>query len=103
LVRPELQNNQREKPEFWCNINSDLQRVTPGYYADGGPAGVRPKANGSRGADFGLDGATRGFRGAALGFEAALGFGTVPEVAMACSSVVVIVNSPLAVITAVTT
>jgi hypothetical protein len=53
--------------------------------------------------DFGLDGTTRGFRGAALGFEAALGFGTVPEVAMACSSVVVIVNSPVAVITAVTT
>jgi hypothetical protein len=53
--------------------------------------------------DFGLDGATPGFRGAMLGLVAPLGSCAAPEVAMACSSAVVIVNSPSAVITAVTT
>src|SRR6266481_870049 len=53
--------------------------------------------------DFGLDGATPGFRGAMLGLVAPLGSCAAPEVAIPCSSAVVIVNSPSAVITAVTT
>jgi hypothetical protein len=37
LVRPELQNNQRKNLNSGVTTNSDLSRVTPGYYADGEP------------------------------------------------------------------
>src|SRR5712692_11796714 len=52
--------------------------------------------------ELGLDGATRGFRGPPLGLVVALGSCATPEAVVACSWVVVIVNSPSAVVTAVT-
>jgi hypothetical protein len=56
--------------------------------------------------DFAFDGATRGFRGATLAFVVAFGSWAAPEAArVLCSSVVsvVIVFSPLRLITAVST